>query len=46
VVAQIEAPEAARQETGASTGRRWRRHLFDVGVVAGAAALITAVPCV
>jgi len=43
VVAQAEAPEQASEQTAPRRPRAWRRSLLDVGVVAGAAALITAV---
>jgi len=43
VVAQAEAPAVEHEESRPTTGPAWRRSLGDVGIVAGAAALITAV---
>ena len=43
MVAQAEAPAVEHEESRPTTGPAWRRSLADVGIVAGAAALITAV---
>ncbi len=43
MVAQAEAPEQASEPVTVRRPPAWRRSLLDVGVVAGAAALITAV---